>query len=42
MLGLLRGWNKGFDQQLYKEAPDKFLKLASDLKELLSKRENKG
>jgi len=42
MLGLLRGWNKGFDQELRNEASDKFLKLASDLKEVLSKREPKG
>lgn len=38
MLGLLRGWNKGFDKDLHTESNDVFLAAADELRLLLRRR----
>lgn len=41
MLGLLRGWHKGFDEQMDNEANKAFLEIAEQLKKLLADRDSR-
>lgn len=41
MMGLLRGWNKGFDTDLNEKADQQFLDIADELRVLLSERKKR-